>query len=57
MKKQIIMFISALFFFYLIGCFISASFNILKWGIVLRGVISFFGIICSLLFSENFKTN
>jgi len=48
--KRVIIFFGLLIFFYLIGAFINVSFDISKWAIEFRGVISFLGVTMSFLF-------
>jgi len=45
MRTEIITFITMCLLAYLLGCFISASFNIKEWGESTRGFIGVFGVI------------
>jgi len=47
MKKSIIAFVATLFIFYLLGSFVSISFNIAYWTEFLRGLIAYSGFAIS----------
>jgi len=57
MKTNIIKFISVLVIFYLIGCFISTSFNIKNWCVILRIFVAIFGVLFGAVFIEVIDTN
>jgi hypothetical protein len=59
-KPLIINALTALIFFYLVGCFVATDFNLVKWDPLLRCFIALFavitvGVICINTFPDNDK--